>query len=157
MRDLEVFRIPLGKFTLERIDINNKSHIKAIKSLRDRKAKNMCFDVLEDIKKIKKGQETGNTFLVKFADNYAGYVYISNDHDSERTVSMIVQKKLRGSGYGKIILTGVSDYLLKSGIASSVRLYIKNKNVESSKMALSCGFDKDNDLTSDTSSFLRRK
>ena len=157
MRDLEVFKIPFDNFSLERIDINNKKHIKAIRGLRDRKARRMCFDIGEDIQRIKKGKEIGNRFLVNSNDNYIGYMYISNDHDGERILSMIVQEKLRGKGYGKIILTGVSDYLLKNGIASSIRLYIKNKNVESSRMALSCGFEKTESQISGTSSYFRKK
>ncbi len=156
MRDLNVFRIPLDGFSLERVDINNRDHIRVIKGLRDRTAKKMCFDVRDDIKKMKSGRDVGNRFLVKSDDDYLGYMYISNDHNNERVLSMIVNKKLRGKGYGKVILTGVSDYLLKSGIASSVRLYIKNENIQSTRMALACGFSKDESQISGTSSYSRR-
>lgn len=156
MRDLEVFRIPLDGFSLEKVDINNRDHVRVIKGLRDRTAKRMCFDVRDDIKKMKSGRDVGNRFLVKSDDDYLGYMYISNDHNNERVLSMIVQEKLRGKGYGEIILTGVSDYLLKSGIASSIRLYIKNENIQSTRMALACGFSKDESQISGTSSYSRR-
>lgn len=54
MRDLEVFRIPLDGFSLEKVDINNRDHVRVIKGLRDRTAKRMCFDVRDDIKKNEK-------------------------------------------------------------------------------------------------------
>lgn len=157
MRDLEVFRIPLDGFSLERVDINNRDHIRVIKGLRDRTAKKMCFDVRDDIKKMKSGRDVGNRFLVKSDDDYLGYMYISNDHNNERVLSMIVNKKLRGKGYGKIILTGVSDYLLKSGMASSIRMYIKDENIPSAKMALGCGFERERSPIPYTSSYFRKK
>ena len=157
MRDLEVFRIPLDGFSLERVDINNRDHIRVIKGLRDRTAKKMCFDVRDDIKKMKSGRDVGNRFLVKSDDDYLGYMYISNDHNNERVLSMIVNKKLRGRGYGKIILTGVSDYLLKSGMASSIRMYIKDENIPSAKMALGCGFERERSPIPYTSSYFRKK
>lgn len=156
MRDLEVFRIPLDGFSLEKVDIDNRDHVRVIKGLRDRTAKRMCFDIRDDIKKMKSGRDVGNRFLVKSDDDYLGYMYVSNDHNNERVLSMIVQEKLRGKGYGKVILTGVSDYLLKSGIASSVRLYIKNENIQSTRMSLACGFSKDESQISGTSSYSRR-
>ena len=156
MRDLNVFRIPLDGFSLERVDISNKDHVKVIKGLRDRTAKRRCFDVRDDIKKMKSGRDVGNRFLVKSDDDYLGYMYISNDHNNERVLSMIVQEKLRGKGYGKLLLTSVSDYLLKNGIASSIRLYIKNGNIQSTRVALACGFTKDESQISGTSSYSRR-
>lgn len=157
MRDLEVFRIPLDGFSLEKIDINNKEHIKTIKGLRDRTAKKMCYDIGGDIQKIKSGRDEGNRFLVKSDSDFIGYMYISNNHSDVRVLSMIIQKKLRGRGYGKIILTGVSDYLLKSGMASSIRMYIKDENIPSAKMALGCGFERERSPIPYTSSYFRKK
>lgn len=49
---------------------------------------------------------------------------------------------MRGKGMGKIMLTSVSDYLLNSGLASSVLLFVKRNNVSGNMLARSCGFEK---------------
>ena len=147
MRDLEVFKIPLDDFTLERIDVTNKKHIRAVRGLRDRTAKKMCFDIKQDVINIKKHVEEGNSFLVRNEDGYFGYVWISNEKNDQRSMSMIIDRKLRNKGYGRMVLTGVTDYLFEHCLASAVRVYIKKKNIPSSKMAQKCGFIKDNNFS----------
>lgn len=140
MHDLELFTIVLDDIKLERIDVLNKRHIKALKGLRDFKARKMCYDVKQDIRVAKKGGSNGNNFLVTKDDEYVGYMHISNDYNGERVLSYIVQKQMRGKGLGKVMLTGVSDYLLDSGLASSVSLFVKHKNLSGNMLALSSGF-----------------
>lgn len=142
MRDLELFTIVVDDMKLERIDILNKKHIKALKGLRDFKARKMCYDVKQDISTAKKGGSNGNNFLVNKDDQYIGYMHISNDYNGERVLSYIVQKKMRGKGFGKVMLTSVSDYLLDNGLASSVSLFVKHKNLSGNLLAQSCGFEK---------------
>lgn len=142
MHDLELFTIVLDDIKLERIDILNKKHIKALKGLRDFKARKMCYDVKQDIRDAKKGNSDGNNFLVKRDEQYVGYMHISNDYNGKRVLSYIVQKKMRGKGLGKVMLTGVSDYLLDNGLASSVSLFVKHKNLSGNMLALSSGFEK---------------
>lgn len=158
MRDLEFFELPLGKITLERFDVYNERHMKAIDGLRDFSAKRLCYDLKQDVYAAKRGSLAGNSFLVKNdEDDYFGYMHISNDHDGERVLSCIVQKEMRGKGYGKIILTSVSDYLLNSGIASSLKLYIKPQNVASAKVAVSCGFEANLNSAGENSGIYSRK
>lgn len=142
MRDLEFFELPLGNITLERLDVWNDKHIKAINGMRDFSAKRFCYDVKQDVCAAKRGSLEGNCFLVKNNDNYFGYLYISNDYDGERVLSYIIHKKVRGKGLGKVMLTSVSDYLLDNGISTSLKLHIKPQNVASARLATSCGFDK---------------
>lgn len=47
---------------------------------------------------------------------------------------------MRGQGYGKIILTGISEYLLNNKLASSLKLYINKNNLPSIHVAESCDF-----------------
>lgn len=142
MHDLEIFTIIVGDIKLERIDVLNKKHIKALKGLRDFRARKMCYDVKQDIQIAKKGGSNGNNFLVKKDKQYVGYMHISNDYNGERVLSYIVQKKMRGKGLGKVMLSGVSDYLLDNDFASSVSLFVKRKNLSGNMLALSSGFEK---------------
>ena len=142
MEDLEVFTIILDDIKLEKIDVWDKKHIKALKGLRDMKARKMCYDVKQDIRAAKKGNPFGNNFLVKKDDEYFGYMHISQDFDGERVLSYIVQKEMRGKGFGKVMLTSVSNYLLNNGIASSVSLYVMRDNMSGNMLARSCGFEK---------------
>lgn len=158
MRDLEIFTIILDDIKLERMDILNKKHIKALKGLRDFKARKMCYDVKQDIHAAKKGSSDGNNFLVKKDEQYIGYMHISNNYNGKRVLSYIVQKNMRGQGYGKIMLSNVSDYLLDNDLASSVSLFVKHKNLSGNMLAKSCGFKKvDSNVSSDVEVYSRSK
>lgn len=143
MGDLKVFEIPLEKITLVRVDINNQIHKNIMNSMRDYMAREMCYDVHLDVEALEKKNYAGrNCFLVKNDEDYFGYMHISDDYQGERTLAYIVQEKLRGKGLGKVMLTSVSDYLLDSGIADSVNLYIDRRNSVGRKLAISCGFER---------------
>lgn len=159
MEDLDIYSIPLEKIKLERMDVWNKKHVKALKGLRDATAKKMCYDVKSKIRDAKKEGLSGNDFLVRNNenDNYFGYVHISNEHNGVRTLSYIVSKKLRGQGIGKIILTGVSDYLLENGLATTVSLCVKKENLVGMRLVESCGFEKRESVFDIVDLYSRRK
>lgn len=145
MKDLEIKEVPLGKIKLVKFDVWNDKHTEVARELNDDTAKAMCFDMdkLVDSEMMYGG--TGNSFLVKDqeSDDYVGYMYISNRYDDgTRILSNIVSEKVRGMGYGKIMLTNVSDFLLRYGLAEEIQLYIKRNNVVASKVATECGFVK---------------
>lgn len=144
MSDLEFFELPLGNIKLERLDVWNKRHIKAVRGLRDINAKKFCYDLKGTVEDEKSGRgHCGNSFLVKDkeSDEYVGYIYISNEHPgNERVLSYIIQKKMRGMGYGKIILTMVSDFLFEYGLADKLTLYINKDNIPGIKLATGSGF-----------------
>lgn len=146
MRDLEFFELPLGSLKLERLDVWNEKHVKVTRGLRDLTARTMCYDLkglVDDQRHYRDG--SGNYFLVKDKEknDYVGYMCISNRHvGGERVLSYIVQKKLRNMGYGKIMLTSVSDFLLEHDLANEIQLFIKKENVPSVSVATSCGFER---------------
>ena len=162
MRDLEFFEIPLGDIKLERLDICNKNHIKATRGLRDLKARVMCYDVKGFLRKGKHNLDiNGNPFLVKDNNSscYVGYMYISNGYPGNvRVLSYIVNKKLRNRGYGKMMLTSVSDFLFECGLADKVELYIRKGNPASKRVALNCKFNYSNSGSSEhVEKFTRKK
>lgn len=161
MSDLEFFELPLEKIKLERLDVWNKKHIKATRGLRDFKARTMCYDLqgLVDDKRHNR-DHSGNQFLVqdRELEEYIGYLYISDRHaGGERVLSYIVNKKLRNRGYGKVMLTSVSDFLFEEGLAQEVQLYIKDNNVASKRLALSCGFDLTGHSSAHTEKFSKKR
>lgn len=161
MRDLEFFELPLGPIKLERLDVWNEKHIKTVRKLRDFEARIMCYDLkgLVDDEKHNR-EESGNPFLVKDSelDKYIGYMYISNRHvNGERVLSYIVNKKLRNKGYGKVMLTNVTRFLFDENLADRVELYIRDANVVSKHVAVSCGFESLGQSSSDIEKFLIKK
>ena len=156
MGDLNIFEIPLGDITLEKLDITNDKHLKTMEDMRDYTAMEMCYDVLLDVNAAALGKEE-NSFLVKNEEGYFGYVNISDDKDGDRILCYIVQEKLRGMGLGKIMLTSVSDYLINNGIASSVRLYINKKNSAGAGLAVSCGFERKGIVNTDMINYSKKK
>lgn len=161
MRDLEFFEMPIGKIKLERLDVWNKRHIKETRGLRDLKARTMCFDLNGLVNDYKRGRDrSGSSFLVKDKENdmYIGYVYISNRHSNgERVLSYIVNKKLRNRGYGTIMITSVSDYLLEHDLANEVQLYIRENNSASMQVALKSGFKNVGSISGDMEKFSKRR
>lgn len=144
MGDLNVGKIPLGKITLEKVNLHSDCHIKAIDMMRDKTAIDMCYDINEDIYAEKLDRSFGNPFLVKQDSQYVGYMYVSDEYDGERILAYIVEESVRGKGLGKIMLTSVSDYLFKYCDTSSLKLYINKENIASINLAVSCGFNKTN-------------
>ena len=139
MGDLKVNKIPLGKITLEKVNLHRNCHIKALDSMRDKTAVDMCYDVYED---MKQDQLYGNSFLVKGDSQYIGYMYVSDMYDGERILAYIVNEKLRGKGLGKVMLTSVSEYLFKCADTKILKLYVNKENTPGVNLAISCGFSK---------------
>lgn len=156
MSDLEIYKIPLGSVFLEKIDVTNGKHVEALQGMRDDQAKEMCYDVQLTVEMEKNGIHLGNNFLVKDGDSYVAFVAISHQKKGERTISAIVQEKMRDCGYGRIILTGVSDFLLNNKLASSLRLNINKNNLPSIHLAESCGFSCDGIREDERYSFSRK-
>lgn len=157
MRDLNIYKLPLESITLEQIDIFNKQHIKAIKGLRDIEARRMCYDLKQDIYYGKRGTLIGNNFLLRKDNNYIGYLFISNEWDGCRTLSYIINKKMRGRWLGTIVLTSVSDYLLNNGFATSIELNVKHKNIAGNLLALKCGFIKKGSSGCEVENYFKKK
>lgn len=158
MRDLQVYNIPLGKVNLERIDAGNKKHKKSISKLRDSEAKKMMFDVKQTLRLVKKNREAGNSFLIKNDAKYIGYIYISNLQNNEsRTISMMIEKSVRGRGYGKIVLNSISTYLFENNLANSLFVYIKDKNIKSKALVSACDYSFVDKLNNSNTGIYERK
>lgn len=142
MDALNINKIYLDDITLEKVDITKKEHLNAVEEMRDYVAKEMCYDIKTDIAAIRKGG-TRDNFLIRQSQeqNYIGYINISENSKGENVLCYIVKKQYRNRGFGKIILTSISDYLLENNILSSIQLYISRDNPASSKIARSCGFE----------------
>lgn len=68
-----------------------------------------------------------------------GYVYISGNSNDEVYVEISILKSQRKKGYGKRILTEVSDYLFEKNIRI-VKVNIEPSNIGSINMVDSCDF-----------------
>lgn len=147
----------LENLTLEKLDIGDKKHKEFVKDLRDVSAREMCYDIMIDIDNdMEVKNSAGNLFLAKNSDGYFGYMKISNVWNDEIVLVSIIQEKLRGQGLGKILLTSVSDYLLNNGDASTIKLYIKNKNDVCIRLVKNCGFEKMCDSSENVSVYCKK-
>lgn len=93
---------------------------------------------------------------------YIGYLYLSNHNilgdESEVLLSMLISKKMRGMGYGKVILKNVSDYLLKEDSIKRLTTCIKDKNKASKRMAEACDFIESSiQISKDTTIYIKSK
>lgn len=157
MRDLQFYQIPLEGITLERIDPTKKEHKKAISKMRDNQARKMMYDVKQLLNNAKKDRESGNSYLLKSSEKYIGCIWISNLHDDQRGISMMIEKSMRNQGFGRIILNSVSEYLFRENLAASLVVNIKDKNKNSIHMANSCGFEESGKLHNTSTTMYERK
>lgn len=157
MGDLKIFEIPLENMTLIKFNVYDDKHMNILEEFRDPLAMAMCYDVRVDLERSYVNDQK-NIFLVKNdADDYFGYMRISEDMDGERILCYIVQEKFRGKGLGKVMLANVSDYLLDSNLASSLKLYINKSNYISANLAMQCGFEKGHYVGGDMIDYYRSK
>lgn len=146
----------LENLVLEKLNIWDKTHKEVIKGFRDSFAREMCYDIMIDIDNdMEVRNSAGNLFLAKNDDGYFGYIKISNVWNDEIVLVSIIDEKLRGQGLGKVLLTSVSDYLLDND-ASTIKLYIKNKNDVCVKLVKSCGFEKIGDSSEVVSIYCKK-
>lgn len=143
MKNLNVNIIPIDNYLLEKVQPMNKKHYRAIRKLRDHKAKKEAFDLKYQLDSMKQDNMVGNNYLITDIKNYLGFIYISPVDDGERVLSIIVNRKLRNKGLGTIIIDGISDYLLDGNYADIIRMNVRRDNKASIKMAIKCGFLKE--------------
>lgn len=141
MNDLDSVDLSFGNFKLEKLDVWNEEHIEFLRELRDEQAVEMCHDVMDIVMTEKELKYCcRNLFLATNEDGYFGYMYISNDIEGERELAYIIQEKVRGKGLGTILVTSVSDFLLESYLAYSLKLCVRPDNEAGIKLATRCGF-----------------
>lgn len=136
MKNLQIY---LNDVVLEEIDPMNKEHKFAIKKLRDYQGRKMMFDIKQEVMKINKYENHGTSFLVKKDEDYIGYMCLEIRYKMA-TISMLINKKLRGLGYGKIVINNISDYLFSNDFVERINVYIKDKNKVSINMVKTCNF-----------------
>ena len=73
-----------------------------------------------------------------------GYVYISGNTNDEVYVEISILKEKRKQGYGKKILTEISDYLFEKNMRV-IKVNIEPSNIGSINMVDSCDFILDED------------
>lgn len=82
-------------------------------------------------------------FIVKENDKYIGYIGISNFNIEESSVYLraAILKEKRGLGYGKILLSEITDYIFRNySQIKSIRFKIAKENTTSLYMANSCDY-----------------
>ncbi len=147
MKKLEIYQIPIGNnITLEKINPKNKEHRSFIKEMRDFQGRKGMFDIKYEIKRIENNKNIGTSYFIKKEDKHIGYLYLSDHNiaqdEKEIVLSMLISKKMRGMGYGKIVLKSVSEYLLNEDSIGRITVYVKDKNQASKKMVEACDFFK---------------
>ena len=91
--------------------------------------------------KNKKDIPFGVGFIVGLKDEFIGYVFISKRIKDEIFLEYSLINEFRGKGYGKLVLSEVSDYLFTNYNIKSITLDIEPSNIPSIMTAVSVGFD----------------
>lgn len=131
---------------LEPVDPYNQDHILFIKQMNDFRVKyKYLWNLKKELHKIRKNpyRHPGTSYLMKHNHIYEGYLWMSDIDIEEQAVTLSygIQKKMRNHGLGTYFISSISEYLLYTGIALHVDMWIKKKNTSSQKVAEHCGFD----------------
>ena len=134
---LKIGNLQFNSFSLIKLDKFNMNHRYFINKMsRD----NTINDNLWDLKNSFKNKDCTH-FLIKGNSDYIGYLSLTDTYyDRYTNLSLGISKEFRSQGYGKEILTKVSDYLLNNNFVNAIELDIENDNIASIKSAEKSGF-----------------
>lgn len=82
-------------------------------------------------------------YVVCLNDIFIGYVFISKRVNDEIFVEYSIVNEFRGKGYGKLVLSEVSEYLFNNYNIKSISLDIEPSNIASIMTAVSVGYIED--------------
>ncbi len=80
-------------------------------------------------------------FFVESRGNVVGYLYISSIRNDEVYLEYFILEEYRRQGYGKCLLGSVTRYLETNYNIRKLKLDIDPSNQNSLNLALSCGFE----------------
>lgn len=84
-------------------------------------------------------------YVVQLGDQFIGYFFISKRIKDEVFLEYSLINKFKGKGYGKLMLSEVSEYLFNNYNIKSITLDIEPSNLPSVMTAVSVGYTVDED------------
>lgn len=137
--------IKLQTLTLHTFESNNKDNLDFLKELINDESIKKWFTGLAGGLLINKNKEFfGYSFFVKDNSEFIGYVNIGNYNKNEKSVYLraAISKNKRGKGYGKTLLSEITEYIFANFKAvESIRLKIDKENTTSLMTANACGYE----------------
>ena len=134
----------LETLSLYTFDKDNKEHLFFIKELFfDESIKKWVQGVSDGLLRNDKKEFFGHGFLVKYNNDFIGYIGISNYIKEEASVYLryAISKNKRGLKYGESLLSEITDYIFqKYSEVESIRLKIASDNKASMMTAHACNY-----------------
>lgn len=135
----------LKTLTLTTFEKNDKEALTFLKRLIGddtikKRFQGITVGLLENLKK----QFFGFSFLVKFNEEYIGYINIGNYNEEEKSTYLraAIDKDKRGLEYGKTLLAEITEYIFQNyPQVENIRLKIARDNIPSLMTAKACGYD----------------
>lgn len=124
-------------------DDNNLEHKKVLMELEGNSKSNYIHDIGSRLvnSKNKKDIPFDVGYVVSLGESFIGYVFISKRIRDEIFLEYSLINEFRGKGYGKLVLSEVSNYLFSNYNIKSITLDIDPSNMASIMTAVSVGFD----------------
>ena len=126
-------RLVFDEFALEQVDLKYKKHELFIERLiHDRSIQKELFIDKEQFDSINRSDIlSNNSFIVKMDDIPVGYIETSLISNGNVSLSIGVEKSFRNEGYGTLIISYLSDYLLGRDDSNRINVLV---NITKSKI-----------------------
>ena len=136
--------IDLETLSLHIIDKQNKNDLEFVKKLfKDKDIKKWVHGISNILNENKEQKLFGHGFIVKDNNDYIGYIGIGEFNENEKCVYLRagLDKDKVGMGYGKKILTEITEYIFSNfEEVADIKLKIDKNNKASLGTANSCGY-----------------
>lgn len=133
----------IGELSLNIFDKTNKEELEFIRKLcKDETIGKWFQGIMVGLNNPKK-EFFKHSFLVTHNKDLVGYINIGSYNEEESCVYLraAIDKDKRGSSYGKMLLSEVTDYIFTNyNTIESVRLKIDFNNKPSLNTAIACGY-----------------
>ena len=141
-------RLVFDEFALEQVDLKYKKHELFIERLmHDRSIqKELFIDKEQFVNFSRTDLLSNNSFIVKIDDIPVGYIETSLISNGNVSLSIGVEKSFRNEGYGTLIISYLSDYLLGRDDIDRISCVISRNNYASIALFEKCGYDKISDV-----------
>lgn len=129
----------MENFQLEKIDYNNKEHLKYLKILMESKD----MDYLWDVANPKLNDQTNSYIVRNEEDDMIGYLNLSNPTESfyGNTISLYyaIEESKRGRGYGKRLVENVKNWQFQKEKIDCLVAQVDPSNVHSQNVLSGAG------------------
>lgn len=145
--------IELNTIHLEHFNSKNEEHILTKNELLHGKSFSKYIKQIEErlVNNKKEIFELDSAYLVYLSNQIIGYLFVSDIQKYKIYIEYSILNKHRKKGFGKLLLSEITDYILENYEVKEIALDIDVSNLPSINLAESCGYYLEDEFDKNTS------